>query len=52
MENANKETMIAILKISYFNKLLMDAKTPYMSKSQEYSSNTNCEAVNYFIYSI
>ena len=66
VEDANKERVIATIKISYFVfhedlslskyeklcKFLMDAKTPHMPKSQEYSSYTNCKYANDFIYCI
>jgi hypothetical protein len=66
MEDENKERVITTMKISYFVcqedlslskyerlcKFLMDAKTPYMPKSQDYSSYTNRKSANDFIYCI
>ena len=66
MEDVNKERVIATMKIAYFVcqedlslskyeklcKFLIDAKTPCMPKSQEYSSYTNRKAANDFIYCI
>lgn len=59
VRDANKERVISTMKISYFTcqedlslskyeklcKFLMDAKTPNMSKSQEYSSYTNRKSI-------
>jgi len=66
VENANKERVISTMKVSYFVcqedlslskyeklcKFLIDAKTPDMPKSQEYSSYTNRKSANDFIYCI
>ena len=68
VEDANKEIVIATMKISYFVcqedlslskyeklcKFIMDAKTPHMPKSQEYSSYTNRKYANdlYIAYQV